>query len=104
MRKQYTPPEPSADGSPLTREELGDARCLQIMDPEIFFAEKGQGYGAAESVCSRCPIAARCLAAAIEQGEEYGFFAASPPERERIRDRIEKERAPESLGELEAVA
>jgi hypothetical protein len=92
-KKSYTPPEPSTDSRPLTYEERQDALCLQIGDPEIFFAEKGAGYRAAETICARCPIAARCLAAAIEQDEQYGFFAASPPVRERIRERMDKERA-----------
>jgi hypothetical protein len=107
MRYGYTPPEPSADTSPLTIEEGKSALCLQIGNPEVFFAEKGEGYGDAERICSRCPIAARCLAVAVEQGEEYGFFAASPPERDRIKKRLEAERAPKmTLGEFwaEAVA
>lgn len=91
MKKRYTPPEPSPDTSPLTAEERKDALCIQV-DTEIFFAELGAGYSEAEKICKGCPIAARCLSAAIEQDERYGFFAASPQERDRIKERREQER------------
>lgn len=105
MNYGYTPPVPADDNSPLTEDELRDAMCLQIGDPEIFFAEKGATYRDAELVCSNCPIAARCLAANLD--EEYGFYAASPPARRRIARQLEKKQQPMTLGEFwasEAVA
>ena len=80
--ERYTPPVPSEDTRPLTREERLDALCIQV-DTEIFFGEMGSSYAAAETVCAGCPIAARCLAAGMD--EEFGFFASSPPYRKRLR-------------------
>lgn len=80
-RPRYQVPTPDPDRSPLKRDELAQAVCAQV-DTEIFYAERGTTYREAELVCKGCPIAARCLAANLE--DEYGFFAASPPARERI--------------------
>jgi hypothetical protein len=97
LAERYPVPTPADDTSPLTEDELRDALCTQV-DTEIFFAELGEGYHGAKSVCAGCPIAGRCLAAYL--AEEYGVFGgATPPERKRIRreakKRAEQERAAE---------
>lgn len=86
-RYGYVPPTPSDDTSPLTKEETRDALCIQIGDPELFFAERGGDYRDAEKVCAGCPIAARCLAVYLDEPD--GFFAASPPQRKKIRERLD---------------
>lgn len=92
LAKRYRPPTPSEDTRPLTSQERDAALCIQV-DTEIFFAEQGEGYHEAQSICSGCEIAARCLAA--NMNEEYGFYASSPPHRRRLRRRMAKETAPE---------
>lgn len=43
------------------REVWASALCAQV-DPELFFPEKGQPSAPAKAVCTRCPVAALCLA------------------------------------------
>lgn len=81
---RYPVPTPADDDSPLTEEELLAAVCPQT-DPEIFFAELGEGYHAAKRVCHGCPIKERCLAWALQEGIEFGVYGgASPLDRKRI--------------------
>lgn len=98
FKKRYRPPDPSPDMRPLTREERRDALCAEVGDTYIFFAEQGSGYADAEALCVSCPIAARCLSANLD--EEYGFFAASPPARKRIKKRLKAEAARQTLGQF----
>src|SRR5690606_24420303 len=60
---RYAPPPPWTE----------DALCAQV-DPELFFPEKGASTTGAKSVCAACPIAAECLAYALDNGEEYGVW------------------------------
>lgn len=84
LSQRYPVPTPALNDRPLTEDELDEATCPQT-DPDIFFAELGEGYHDAKKVCYGCPIAARCLAWALTEGFEYGVFGgASPPERKRI--------------------
>jgi WhiB family transcriptional regulator, redox-sensing transcriptional regulator len=91
LSERYPVPAPADDGSPLTEDELLDAICPQT-DPDIFFAELGEGYHAAKKVCHGCPIKERCLAWALQDGIEFGVYGgASPLDRKKIlRDRRRK--------------
>lgn len=97
VRARYRPPAPSDDRRPLNRDELEQASCAQVGDHVIFFREKGETYAEAETVCRHCPIAARCLGAALGTKDEYGFRAASPPYRKRL---LQGERSKQTLGDF----
>ncbi|NIJ13789.1 WhiB family redox-sensing transcriptional regulator [Saccharomonospora amisosensis] len=56
-------------------------------DPELFFPVSDVGPGAvqterAKAVCASCPVRARCLEYALENGLDYGIFGGMT-ERER---------------------
>lgn len=104
LAERYPVPTPADDASPLTKEELRQAVCAQV-DTEMFFADLGEGYHEAKSICAGCPIAARCLAANLH--EEYGVWGcSSPPERKAMRreakKRAEQERAAEWVDGMSA--
>ena len=55
------------------------AACLDE-DPELFFPIGTTGTALAQiaeakAVCARCPVAAQCLAFAIDTGQQYGVWA-----------------------------
>lgn len=43
-------------------------------DPELFFAESPTDVEAAKKLCASCPIAAECLAGALERREPWGVW------------------------------
>jgi WhiB family redox-sensing transcriptional regulator len=43
-------------------------------DPDLFFAESPDDVELAKSLCSDCPVRARCLAGAIERREPWGVW------------------------------
>lgn len=58
-------------------------------DPELFFPVSETGPGAretarAKAVCARCPVRAKCLDYAFENGLDHGIFGGLT-ERERRR-------------------
>jgi hypothetical protein len=61
--------------SPSPTYALPGATCMG-MDTELFFPHECDSVGIerARSVCSKCPVAAACLAGAIERREKYGVF------------------------------
>lgn len=72
-----------------------DAACRDE-DPELFFPVSEMGPGArqtaeAKAVCARCPVRARCLAHAVDNGLDFGIFGGAT-ERER-RDLLRRTRA-----------
>lgn len=67
----------------------GDGACKDY-DPELFYptSEKNAAaVAAAKSVCGRCPLRARCLAYALEMGDDWGIWAGTTA-RERRRMRL----------------
>ncbi|MEV0173126.1 WhiB family transcriptional regulator [Streptomyces sp. NPDC050803] len=66
------------------------ARCRGA-DPELFFPLSGTGPSRrqieeAKAVCHRCPVRGRCLAWALEAGEESGVWGGTDEdERRRMR-------------------
>src|SRR6266704_2270945 len=47
-------------------------RC--VGDPDLFFAESPDDVELAKSLCSDCPVRARCLAGAVERREPWGVW------------------------------
>jgi WhiB family redox-sensing transcriptional regulator len=43
-------------------------------DPDLFFAESPDDVELAKSLCSDCPVRARCLTGAIERREPWGVW------------------------------
>jgi len=62
-------------------------------DPELFFPVGTSGPAVeqeaeAKAVCHRCPVAAECLAFALETGQDHGVFGGmSETERRQLRRR-----------------
>ena len=66
-------------------------------DPELFFADNGDGHGygrildsdprvqEAKAYCRRCPVANQCLFAAIRDEEHGVWGGTTPAEREALR-------------------
>ncbi|WP_067433036.1 WhiB family transcriptional regulator [Nocardioides jensenii] len=46
--------------------------CTQ--SPELFFAEHPAALAKARELCAACPLAADCLAGALERSEPYGVW------------------------------
>lgn len=67
-----------------------DAAC-RTADPELFFPtrelpreQRRAAEREAKSICSRCPVIAECLQAALERDERHGIWGGLLP-RERKR-------------------
>lgn len=58
-------------------------RCLHV-DPEIFFPTAAEDPSPALRVCATCPVAAPCLAAALDAGDCDGVWGASTPAERRV--------------------
>lgn len=43
-------------------------------DPELWFAEQAPIMAVAKALCAQCPIAASCLAGALERAEPWGVW------------------------------
>lgn len=60
-------------------------------DPDLFFAEDVTAEGRkrsieAKRICLACPVAAECLAFALERDERYGIWGAkTTPERRAMK-------------------
>lgn len=73
-------------GRPVDQDLLwqDEALCAQV-GGDIFFPEKGGSSPAAKATCGRCPVNDQCLEYALENREEFGYWAGtSPKERKRI--------------------
>ena len=63
------------------------------MDPDIFFAGKGQGANDhARAICGRCPVRADCLR---DLGQYYGGFIGGMTTTQRVKAHIAKLRLAE---------
>lgn len=51
-----------------------DALCTEVDIGDLFFVEKGGSTRPAKQVCSQCPVAADCLAYALEHEIEFGVW------------------------------
>ena len=61
-QRTWTPPGPWVSG----------AACAD--DPELMFAEDLQSIAEAKRVCAACPVAAECLAYALDHAEPFGVW------------------------------
>jgi WhiB family redox-sensing transcriptional regulator len=43
-----------------------EAICAQVVDPDLFFPDKGANSPAAKAVCRRCPVRQKCLDYALD--------------------------------------
>jgi|SRR5882672_310277 len=87
-------PTPGAAGIAADRAAADRARwtpsaACRNADPEIFFGrdherprDRAEREALAAAVCSGCPVAARCLAAALADGE-LGYWAGTTDEDRR---------------------
>jgi WhiB family transcriptional regulator, redox-sensing transcriptional regulator len=66
----------------LTLAETAQALCAQS-DPEVWFPETGGSPHAAQAVCARCPIAARCFDVALTRNELTGIWGGTTPNQRR---------------------
>lgn len=71
---------PERDVAPGTWDTLIDhpvwrsqAACTG-MSPEFFYPERGQDGGQVRRLCQGCPVAAECLAYALNAGEVHGWW------------------------------
>jgi hypothetical protein len=63
-------------------------------NPDDWFAEDSAAIGRAKAGCARCPIAAQCLAGAIERGERYGVWGGANAEAGELRPDAPDHRCP----------
>ena len=72
----------------LSRESWQEeALCAQV-DPELFFADKGDWSKTvrAKIVCRKCPVREACLAYALEHNMNHGVWGGTTSEqRKRLR-------------------
>lgn len=81
----------------MTTHDNGDWRhraACRDEDPELFFPVSEQGPGArqaaeAKAVCSQCPVAAECLAWALETGQDNGVWGGTSEAERRALQRRE---------------
>jgi WhiB family redox-sensing transcriptional regulator len=65
-----------------------NALCRSI-DPEAFFADDQQSTAMAKAACMFCPIAADCLAYALDNNEQYGVWGGfTAHERQLMQARV----------------
>lgn len=83
-RARYgTPPATVRDMWP--GEWTAQAACIGV-DPDLFFPVRGGDVSAAKRVCAMCPVAAECLAYAMDTHQCYGVWGGrSERERRRMR-------------------
>jgi WhiB family redox-sensing transcriptional regulator len=79
---------------------LRDAACSDE-DPELFFPVGESGPAKAQlerakAVCARCPVRERCLAWALESGQNSGVWGGTHAEERRRLYRSASRRAPRS--------
>ncbi|MGN6324512.1 WhiB family transcriptional regulator [Pseudolysinimonas sp.] len=66
--------------------------------PDLFFPGKGEPTTPAKKICVACDVKERCLAWALETGEEYGVWGGtSENERRRMRKELGYVDEPEEL-------
>lgn len=70
-------------GEPLG-EWAGDALCLQIGDPDLFFPEKGCSAKDALHVCWACPVTTDCLAYALRTRQLFGVWGGTSARERRL--------------------
>lgn len=74
-------PQALPQAAPLTTEEGSQFDSLvaglipcRSQDPELWFAEQAGQIAQAKALCGSCPIAAACLAGALDRAEPWGVW------------------------------
>lgn len=72
--------------SPEREPWMDEALCGQVVDPEMFFPEKGGTTRPAKSVCASCDVREQCLAYAMAHDVRFGVWGGlSEQERRALR-------------------
>lgn len=79
-------------GFPAPPEWYDDALCAQVGPEEFFPPRQGGSVKAAKKVCAQCPVRAKCLTYALDNGERHGVWGGLS-ERERRKARRERDAA-----------
>lgn len=61
----------------MTLTRAGAAKAAELAcltDPDLFFAESPADIARAKELCRGCPVAAACLAGALERAEPWGVW------------------------------
>jgi WhiB family redox-sensing transcriptional regulator len=62
------------------------ANCMGVVDPDLFFPERGASTREAKEVCRGCVAREDCLEYALDNGEKFGIWGGmSERERRRLR-------------------
>ena len=83
-----TPPSPSW---------AGRARCADLADPDLFFAEHAGLSRTAQRLCATCEVRMDCLRTAMANGESFGVWGGLS-----VRERRELARAGRRRGRARA--
>jgi WhiB family transcriptional regulator, redox-sensing transcriptional regulator len=81
----------------LTDDWRHSAACRD-QDPELFFPVSEIGLGArqaerAKAVCARCPVRARCLEYALDNGLDHGIYGGTTESERRTLRRTARKAA-----------
>ena len=72
----------------IERPEWMQSAACRGMDVNIFYPPVGEHGTAAKRVCAGCPVAAECLAYAVNLGEHHGIWGGvAEKQRRKIRSR-----------------
>ena len=73
----------------IERPEWMQSAACRGMDTALFYPTVGEPGTAAKRVCAGCPVAAECLAYAVNLGEHHGIWGGvAEKQRRRIRARV----------------
>lgn len=65
-----------------------DRAACEGLDPDLFFAERGESLDAAREICATCPVQAECLDYALRHRIIHGVWGGlSERQRRRLRRR-----------------
>lgn len=79
-----------ADDAPFDIETFMEAptwfaqAACRGLDPDLFFPERGESVRQAKAVCASCPVAAECLATALNNGEKHGIWGGLSEKQRRV--------------------
>lgn len=68
---------------------MSDAVCATT-GGDVFFPAKGDSAAPAKTICKQCPVAAECLAYALDRGITKGIWGGKTP---RQRTQLRKDAA-----------
>lgn len=72
----------------MSRHEWMRRALCATADPEMFYSPEPRDIAAARRLCTRCPVRADCLAAALARGERFGVWGGtSALQRRHLRHR-----------------